>query len=170
MQETSVHNESMTSGVHFSENPNNIYGDAMNSSPQSEMMKTKKQKKQRDYDPNSLLSLINKQDKLLYILRRQIPDTEEFQTVITREIKTVDKQELIKEFGQLDKKVVHVEPIPEEKINSPKKSMSPNSPNIKQAINEARQIYFIKRLRVNVDKPLVLVKEWKYIQRRRQID
>lgn len=81
------------------------------------------------------------------MLRRQIPDIDEFQSVITREIKTVDKQELIKEFGQLDKKVVQVNyPIPEENFTPPKKvktpgkrSPSPDSPNIKKAINEARQ-------------------------------
>ena len=158
------YSESKASNVHFSENINNIYGDTQTHLSQNELAKVKRPKKQKDYDPNSLLSLINKQDKLLYMLRRSIPDAQEFQAVINREIKTVDKQELIKEFGQLEKKKVHVEPIPEEKLESNNKmSNEPSSPNIQQAITEARQLYFIKRLRVNVEKLQVLVKEWKYI-------
>ena len=85
------YSESKASNVHFSENINNIYGDTQTHLSQNELAKVKRPKKQKDYDPNSLLSLINKQDKLLYMLRRSIPDTQEFQAVINREIKTVDK-------------------------------------------------------------------------------
>ena len=82
---------------------------------------------------------------------------------------------MIKEFGHLDKKNVPT-PIPEEKVGAfgsvgkNVKTDLPSSPNINKAKNEAHQLYFIKRLRVNVEKLIVLVKEWKYIQRRRMLD
>lgn len=113
--------------------------------------KHKRAKKEKNYDENSLHSLINMQDQLLISLRKQITNAQQFQQVVINEIKIVDKHELIKEFGQLDKKKTAVTATKSTEITK-----RDTSPNLELAKIEARKEYFMKRLRMNIEKMTVL--------------